>query len=48
MNLSARHQRGLFAIACDQEASEHYRIGASGLLARLWRMRCYVRGVLGL
>ena len=43
-NLRVRHDRGLYCVACDIEASEHYEIKGTGLSTGLWRMRCYVRG----
>lgn len=41
------HERGLYALACDEEASLHYHIQHEGLLGGLWRLRCYLLGFFG-
>lgn len=42
--LMERHDRGLYGIACDKEASEHYGIGQQGVSTKLWLIRCYLAG----
>jgi hypothetical protein len=42
----SRHELGLYALACDQEASAKYGINESGLGMTMWRARCYIRGFL--
>ncbi len=46
MSLQDLHDRGLYYVACDIEASEHYGIKDKGISAWLWRSRCYLLGVL--
>ena len=41
------HQRGLYALACDEEASAYYGIEQQGILCWLWRVRCYLLGFFG-
>lgn len=38
------HDQGQYALACDQEASEHYGIEHAGIAGRIWRSRCYLNG----
>lgn len=40
------HLRGLYFIACDEEASLHYGIDTKGFWGMLWRVRCYLKGPL--
>lgn len=42
--LRRRHDRGLYSVASDIEASAHYQDRETGLRMGLRRMRCYVRG----
>ena len=45
--LRSAHDRGLYAIAFDQEASEHYVITSTRLTDAFWKARCYILGFLG-
>jgi hypothetical protein len=40
------HQRGLYSLACDAEACQHYGIAEKEPGMRWWRARCYVSGFL--
>jgi hypothetical protein len=42
------HPRGLYALACDEEACTHYEINTHGVVSLLWKVRCYLRGFMGL
>lgn len=42
--LQHRHDRGLYSIACDEEASAHYGIKHQGVSRWAWPMRCYLKG----
>ena len=46
MEIAERHHRGIYEIACDAEANEHYGISNRGLHAFAWRVRCYIVGFL--
>lgn len=41
--MAVRHDRGLYALACEEEANDHYGTTSTSF----WLMRCYLRGVLG-
>jgi len=43
-SLFGRHNSGLYSIACDIEASEHYGLPETGMLLKLHRLRCYCKG----
>lgn len=43
--LQHRHDRGLYSIACDEEASAHYGIKHQGVSRWAWPMRCYLKGL---
>lgn len=45
--LLARHQNGVYSLACDAEASQHYGISEYGIGMRVWRVRCYMAGFSG-
>ncbi|WP_425953320.1 hypothetical protein [Ralstonia pseudosolanacearum] len=42
--LAYAHDKGLYAIYCDQEACEHYGISTKGVSAALWELRLYLVG----
>lgn len=46
--LAAAHNRGVYNVACDQEASAHYGIPLDTLKHKVWQVRCYVQGFLHL
>lgn len=46
MRACTRHRLGLYALACDEEASVHYGIDQHGIDAWLWRLYCYLSGFL--
>ncbi len=47
MEIQQRHARGVYALACDIEASAHYGLSNTGVCASLWRLGRYVRAFLG-
>ncbi len=46
--LRDRHEMGLHALACDEQASAHYAADTKGLIGWLWRIRCYGKGFMGM
>lgn len=42
------HDRGLYAVACDIEVADHEKTPQTGIVVTLWRIRCYLRGFVGL
>ncbi len=46
--LKKAHERGLYALACDEQASAHYTVDTHGLPGWLWRIRCYMKGFMGI
>ncbi len=40
------YEKGLYALACDDEASDHYNCSTTGIRHYLWRCRVFITALL--